>query len=312
MTYVPYDSHFANHDTSEFWESIRKFHQPENLEISYQTIPGPAGAPDIEIKIFRPRLEKALPMIMNIHGGGFVAGSYENDNNRCTNIALGVPAVVVSLNYRLAPTFTYREAIADCYQTWCWMHDHAEELGGIADQMGLHGTSAGGNMCAGLAFYVRDHGGPAIALNALNTPALGLGPTLSAEQMRFDGAIIQGDRLAYNVRLYLGGLDGSTPSYYAVPNAAVDFSELPPTLVIAAELDPLRDESTEYVLKLQKDAIPVEYYIMPRAMHGFTAVQCDMTHWIEEGMCRSFRREFAKVAKETAEKANSDAAYAQL
>ncbi len=298
MVYSQLDPHFANYETAEFWERIRDYRQPDHLDVSYRSIPGVESGSVIEIKIYRPKLEVALPMIMNIHGGGFVSGSYENDNNRCTNLALGVPAVVVSLNYRLAPSATYREAVADCYQTWNWMQAHAGELGGIKGQMGLHGTSAGGNLCAGLAFYIRDHGGPKVALNALNTPALGLGSTLSAEQMRFDGPIVKGDGMAETLRLYAGGLDGGLPSYYAVPNIARDFSGLPPTLVIAAEFDALRDESTEYVLHLQKDAIPVEYYVMPRAIHGFTAVQCDMTFWIEEGMCRSFRREFGRAAEE--------------
>lgn len=298
MLYNSLDSSFSNWNTPEFWEEIQNYNPPENLEIIYRAIPGAGENSEIEIKIYKPKSEGPLPMLMNIHGGGFVAGTYENDNKRATNLALGIPAVVVSLNYRLAPQYTYVEALADCYQTWNWMHDNAAALGGIPEQMGLHGTSAGANMCAGLAFYIRDHGGPEIALNALTTPVLGLGPHLSGEQMRFDGPIVKGQGLADNVRLYCGGLDGGLPSYYAVPNVARDFSGLPPTLVIAAEFDSLRDESTEYVLHLQKDAIPVEYYLMPRAIHGFTAVQCPMTHWIEEGMCYSFRREFERKQQE--------------
>lgn len=295
MVYSQLDEHFSNWDTPEFWETIRIYQKPDNLNIEFLTIPGPDSNSDVEVKIFKPKSETPLPIIMNIHGGGFVAGSYENDNNRATNLALKTPSIVVSINYRLAPAYTYKETIADAYLAWTWIHEHAKELGGIPEKMGLYGTSAGGNICAGLAFYIRDHGGPKIALNALNTPTLGLGPCLSSEQMRFDGPIVKGDGLADNVRLYAGGLEGRIPSYYAVPNAALDFSGLPPTLVIAAEFDTLRDEAMEYVMHLQKDAIPVEFYLMPRAIHGFTAVQCDLTDWIEEGTARSFRREFSRI-----------------
>lgn len=295
MLYGSLDSTFTNWEQPEFWEELRKYNPPDNMKIIYQSIPGLESGSQIELKIYKPNSESPLPLVMNIHGGGFVSGSYENDNNRATNLALGIPAIVVSLNYRLAPTYTYIDALSDCYQTWLWMNHNALSLGAIPEKMGLHGTSAGANLCAGLAFYIRDHGGPKIALNALTTPVLGLGPHTSAEQMRFDGPIIKGLGLADNVRLYCGGLDGCLPSYYAVPNVARDFSGLPPTLVIAAEFDSLRDESTEYVLHLQKDAIPVEYYLMPRAIHGFTAVQCPMTHWIEVGMCYSFSREFARL-----------------
>ncbi|WP_434310346.1 alpha/beta hydrolase [Hominifimenecus sp. rT4P-3] len=278
--------------TPEVMKEIAVYHKPDGLEVTETTIPGVEEGTVIEIKIYRPESETPLPMIMNIHGGGFVAGTYNNDNNRATYLAVHVPAVVVSLNYRLAPKYTYKEAIADCYQTWNWMYDHAEELGGIKEKMGLHGTSAGGNLCAGLAFYIRDHGGPKISLNALNCACLGIHTTHSAEQMRFEDVLVKGDGMADNVRLYCGGLNGQLPSYYAVPNVAQDFSGLPPTLVIAAEFDSLRDDSWEYVRHLQLDAIPVEFYIIPRSAHGFTAVSCKLTTWVEDGMVMSFQREF--------------------
>ena len=282
-----------NYDfTPEKLEEIRIYHKPDNLDVEERTIPGPEEGQEIAVKIYRPQVEGPLPMILNVHGGGFVAGTYDNDNNRATYLALHIPAVVVSPNYRLAPQFTYKEALADCYQTWKWMYEHGEELGGIPEKMGLHGTSAGGNICAGLAFYIRDHGGPKISLNALSCAVLGLHTTLSAQQMRFDDLLVKGDGMADMTRLYCGGLDGQLPSYYAVPNVAQDFSGLPPTLVIAAELDALRDDSWEYVRHLQYDAIPVEFYIIPRAAHGFTAVDCKLTRWVEDGMVLSFQREF--------------------
>lgn len=284
--------------TPELLRKIRIYHQPEGLEVEERTIPGAEEGSEIEIKIYRPKGKKDLPMIMNVHGGGFVEGTYDNDNNRVTCMAMNIPSVVVSVNYRLAPQFTYREALADCYQTWNWMHDHADELGGVPDKMGLHGTSAGGNICAGLAFYIRDHGGPKISLNAINCAVLGIHPTLSAQQLRFENLLVKGDGMADMTKLYCGGLNGQLPSYYAVPNVALDFSGLPPTLVIAAELDALRDDSWEYVRHLQHDAIPVEFYLIPRAAHGFTAVSCKLTKWVEDGMVMSFQREFGMETEE--------------
>lgn len=298
MNYI-LDDPFRDWNTKEAFERISYYEKPDGLELINRRIPGIELGSEIELKIYSPTSDKRLPMIMNIHGGGFVAGSYENDNNRATYLAMNIPAVVVSVNYRYLPKYHYKDAIADCYKVWNWMYENADELKGIKKQMGLYGTSAGGNICAALAFYIRDHGGPSIALNALNTPVLGLGPSLSAEQFRENGAIIKGDGLAINVRQWAGGLDGNEPSYYAVPNAARDYSGLPPTLVIAAECDPLRDESTKYVQNLQKDAIPVEYYIMPRAPHGFNAVSCALSEWSNRGTVLSFQREF-KITEEKA------------
>ena len=181
----------------------------------------------------------------------------------------------------------------DCLAVWNWLYENAaEKLGGDPERMGLYGTSAGGCLCAGMAFYIRDHGGPEIKLNVLNTPVLGLEPLLSAEQMRYDAPIVSGHKLADKVRLYCRDLNGQLPSYYAVPNVALDYSELPPTMVIAAEYDPLRGQSMQYVQNLQKDAIPVEFYLMPRCIHGFNAKACDVTEWIGQGVVMSFRREF--------------------
>lgn len=284
---------FEDWDSPEKWASIKSWQPPEGLEMIYQTIPGPEKEQKIEIKIYRPKeVKKPLPIIMNIHGGGWVAGTYENDNTRVACFALEVPAIVVSLNYRLSPQHVFPDALMDCYQTWNWIHDHAEELGGDPEKMGLYGTSAGGNLCAGLAFYVRDHGGPQIALNVLNTPALGLGPTLSAEQMRFDAPLLNGQGLARGVRVYLGGLNGQDPSYYAVPNVARDFSELPPTFLIAAECDPLRDESLEYMAHLLREAIPVELHLVPGALHGFNAIITPMAKWLSDGVVMAYQREF--------------------
>lgn len=295
---VPYNVHPCFRDAFKPPEAREKklpYVKPDSLEVRFDTIHADAPERDIELKIYRPKTEPGvkLPVIMNVHGGGFTSGSYENDNGRATTLAMGVPAVVVSLNYRLAPEFRFPDPLMDCLAVWNWIYETAaEKLGGDPERMGLYGTSAGGCLCAGLAFYIRDHGGPEIKLNALNTPVLGLGPTLSAKQMRYGAPILKGDKLASKIRLYCNDLNGQTPSYYAVPNMACDYSELPPTLVVAAEFDPLRDQSMEYVQNLLKDAIPVELYLMPRCVHGFNAKACDVSDWLWRGVIMSFQQEF--------------------
>lgn len=296
-----YKAAFQSADMKRTQQMLREYEKPEGLIIEQQMIPGMNGAPDIDIRIFKPaHAPKGAPMIMDVHGGGFCSGDYDLDNNRITHLAMNVPAVVVAVNYRLAPKHPFPAALEDCYAVWNWMYDHAEELGGDKDRMGLFGTSAGGNICAGLAFYIRDHGGPKITMNAINVPAIGVGPTLSAEQMRFDAPTLKGDNLSSAFVRYVGGekggFNGFTPSYYAIPNLAIDYSNLPPTLVIVAEYDPLRDEGLKYARSLMKDAIPVELYMMPRVGHGFDAVKtAPMTKWIWDGVVMSFQREFGML-----------------
>lgn len=275
---------------------MRQYTQPDTIEIEDRLVPGPEGDPDVAIRIYYPKGIKKTPMVMNVHGGGWRAGSYENDNNRASYLAEHIPAVVVSINYRLLPENPFPAALLDCYAVWNWMYDHADEINGDRTRMGLFGTSAGGNLCAGLAFYVRDHGGPAITFNALNVPVVGIGPSLSVEQMRYEAPVLCGEHLSKGINDYMGGRNGARPSYYAVPNLADDFSELPPTLVIAAEYDPLRDYGMEYVRHLQEDRVPVEMYLMPRVGHGFDGVHwAPMSKWIWNGVVMSFQREFGML-----------------
>lgn len=283
-------------ETKGDFEAIRKiltaFERPEELEIYDDKVPGPPGAPDVPIRVYRKRNVRNAPIVMNVHGGGFVAGDLNNDNARMAYLAMNIPCIVVSVQYRLSPASVFPDALMDCLAVWNWIHASAQALRGDNTRMGLFGTSAGGNLCAGLAFYLRDHGGPAIRLNALNVPALGIGPTLSAEQMRYGAPVLSGDNLSSAFKVYLGGFDGTHPSYYAVPNFAFDFSGLPPTLLIVGEYDPLRDEGRYYADQLLKSAVPCELYMMPRVGHGFDMVDAPMTKWIREGICASFRREF--------------------
>ncbi|MCI6886854.1 MAG: alpha/beta hydrolase [Lachnospiraceae bacterium] len=293
----PHYKAFESADMKRTQAMLRCYTKPEGLSIEERMIPGLDGDPDIEIRIFRPdHAPKGTPMIMDIHGGGFTSGDFDMDSNRITHLAMQVPAIVVALNYRLAPQHIFPAALNDCRAVWNWMYGHAEELGGDKDRMGLFGTSAGGNLCAALAFYVRDHGGPKISFNALNVPAIGVGPTLSAEQMRYDAPTLKGDHLSSAFVEYVGGFNGQIPSYYAVPNMAIDYSNLPPTAVVVAEYDPLRDEGLKYARNLMKDAIPVELYMMPRVGHGFDAIKdAPMTQWIWDGIVMSFQREFGML-----------------
>ena len=282
-------------DSGSF-EDIRKilthFEKPDGLTITDMTVKGIGAQPDIEVRVYRPEGDAIMPVVMNVHGGGFVSGDLNNDNARMSYLAMNVPCTVVSVAYRLAPQTVFPGALEDCLTVWNWIYDNAEMLKVDNSKMALHGTSAGGNICAGLAFYLRDHNGHQPKLNILNVPALGVGTTMSAEQMRFGAPVLEGDNLSSAFVTYLGGYNGSSPSYYAIPNLAVDFTNLPPTFIILGEYDPLRDYGMEYAQKLLHNAVPCELYVMPRVGHGFDMVPAPMTTWIRDGMCASLRREF--------------------
>lgn len=276
---------------------IAQYYEPSDaIEIEDRILPGKEDLPDIPVRIYYPKGVDKAPMIMNIHGGGFRTGSYNSDNNRVSYFAEKVPAVVVSLNYRLLPEHHFPDALMDCNYVWNWMYDHAEEIRGDREHMGIYATSAGGNLAAGLAFYLRDHGGPKIALNALNVPLLGQDKTTSLEQLYEEAPVIRGKDTQNWVADYLGQRDGSRPSYYMVPNEADNFDQLPSTLVVVGEYDPLRDYGQQYIQKLQAAHVPTELYVMPRVGHGFDNVHwAPMTRWIHDGIVMSYQREFGML-----------------
>ena len=275
-------------------ELLRRCIIPDEIEIQEMSIPGADTGVELKSYLYLPKGAKgSLPLVLDIHGGGFTGGDALMDRNRDIHLALNVPCIVLAINYRLAPQYTYPTPLMDCRSAWQWLFENGAALGGDPGRMGLFGTSAGGNLCAGLAFYIRDHGGPKISLNAINVPALSMGTSLSKDQMRYDAPVLADAKGHNSFQTYLGNINGQMPPYYAVPNVALDFVGLPPTFIVAAEYDPLREDAMEYARNLRAADVPVELYLMPRVGHGFGMVaDAPMTKWIWQGLALSFRREF--------------------
>ena len=132
--------------------------QPEPVaEVRDETIPGPGG--DIPIRIYRPDGE-GLPILVYAHGGGFVFCDLDSHDGLCRDIANRVPAVVVSVAYRLAPENQWPDAAEDVYTAARWAADNASAVGGDARRVVVGGDSAGGNLAAVTALMARDRGGP--------------------------------------------------------------------------------------------------------------------------------------------------------
>ena len=144
--------------------------RPEPVaEVRDETIPGPGG--DIPIRIYRPDGD-ALPVLVYAHGGGFVFCDLDSHDGLCRNIANRVPAVLVSVAYRLAPENRWPDGAEDFYTAARWAADNAEALGGDARRMVVCGDSAGGNLAAVTAVMARDRGGPPIAAQLLLYPVI--------------------------------------------------------------------------------------------------------------------------------------------
>lgn len=272
---------------------LRNTPLPAGTRVETRSIPGSEEGSALSLRVLRPegRTENA-PVILDIHGGAWVAGAAETDDFRCALLAHAVPCVVVSVEYRLAPQYPFPAALMDCYTALNWIYTHAAEIGADPERIGLHGTSAGGNLVAALSLYVRDHGGPQISLAALVNGVFSLEKTPSYNQIQEYPLGPDAGYASSPEARYLGDLDGRQPSYYAFPALCPSLAGFPNALVIASEYDPLRDDGIRFAMRLYAEGVPCELVVAPRVGHGFMAVEHPLTKQFITRMADSFRNEF--------------------
>jgi acetyl esterase len=238
-----------------------------------RSIPGPGG--DIPVRVYAPvrggagptAVSGPRPLVVYFHGGGFVfGGGLRMGDWICSQVAVNVGAVVVAVDYRLAPAHRFPAAVEDSYAALVWAAKNASELD-AEGPLGVMGESAGGNLSAVIALLARDRGGPVISHQALSYPATNMtehGKPAASPDLPFLSAA---EMSAYRA-MYLGP-DGDPADPMASPLLAKDHSKLPPALIQVAEHDPLRAEGISYAAALRAAGVPVrltEYVGMP---HGF-------------------------------------------
>ena len=246
--------------------------QPDRPDVVKEDrrVPGPAGAPDVPIRIYRPLEGSTGPRgcVFEIHGGGFIMGSIEMMDPWCQRVAAELDAVVVSVEYRLAPEHPFPAGVEDCYAALCWTARNAGPLGFDAARLALAGQSAGGGLAAGTALLARDRGFPALRFQLLEIPELDDRldtPSMLAFQ---DTPLWNRPNAVWSWRHYLGPAHEGEPSPYAAPARAKDLAGLPPAYVSTMEFDPLRDEGIAYATRLLQAGVPVELHSYPGTFHG--------------------------------------------
>lgn len=274
-------------------KSISEYTLPEGMEMKDITIAGGDGQ-DMTLRIYTPaNIPANAPILLEIHGGGFVGGNLDIDNYRCISLAEATPCIVVGVDYRLAAPngVCYPKPLEDCYAALNWVYDNAKSIGGDQNRIAVHGTSAGGNLSAALALYTRDKGGPKLSLVITNCPVFTMDNSISKQQ--YPQFALGGGAKCNSVEaIYLGGYTGLTPPYYAFPGYCKDLEGLAPHYIIVGEYDTLRDDGVNYALRLLACGVPCELQVAPRVGHGFCVVNHPLTHWIHKGIAGSLRREF--------------------
>jgi acetyl esterase/lipase len=258
---------------------------PDGVAIDHLQVPTPDGP--IRVRRYRPRnAAPDAPLVVNLHGGGWVLGDLDGNDWYGGMLAAEAGAVVASVEYRLAPEHPAPAATEDCLAATRWLADHASELGATGPLV-VTGDSAGGNLAALVAVAARDQGDPDVALQALIYPSTDLTMAWPSTYELSDAPILGRADMEAFVRHYLGP-DGDPTDPALSPMHVADLTGVAPALVITAEHDPLRDEGRAYAQRLRAAGVPTrwtEYAGMP---HGFVSLP---------GVCRSAPQAVAEVVQ---------------
>jgi acetyl esterase/lipase len=242
------------------------------FEVEDRQVPGPQGEPDISLLICRPAAEPAgpRPVIYHVHGGGMVIGTNRVGVDVPLAWAQALDAVVVSVEYRLAPEHPHPAPVEDVYAGLLWTADHAAEIGADPERIVIAGASAGGGLCAALALLTRDRKGPQPIGQVLMCPMLDdRNDTPSTYQMAGLGVW---DRTANETgwTALLGSRRGGpdVPAY-AAPARAEDLTELPPAFLDVGSAETFRDEVVAYASRIWQAGGVAELHVWPGGFHGF-------------------------------------------
>jgi acetyl esterase/lipase len=248
---------------------------PDNPDVTKEdrTVAGPEGAPDISVRIYRPlHAQTGLPGIFYIHGGGMVLGNVQGEDPVSTMICDQVNAIVVSVEYRLAPEDPHPAPVEDCYAGLKWMAAHAAELGYDPGRLAIYGASAGGGLAIATALLARDRGGPAVRFMMPIYPMIDdTNETASSQEITDIGIW---DRSG-NIEAWAWYLGGKPADRYAAPTRAEDLAGLPPAFIDVGTVDLFRDEDIAFAQRLMQAGVPTELHIHPGSYHAAETFAAD-------------------------------------
>lgn len=249
--------HAANVDPAAVPEPVAR--------VEDRTIPGPAGA--IPVRVYSPAGAGPFPVLVFFHGSGFVVCNLDTHDAICRALTNLAGCLTVSVDYRLAPEHPFPAAVEDCHAATLWVAANAADLGGDPLRVAVGGDSAGGNLAAVVARLARDDG-PHLVFQLLIYPVTDRPGTTASYEENAEGYGLTRADMFWFWRHYLSGREG-VDDPRAAPLRAPGLGGVPPTLVVTAEYDVLRDEGESYARRLREAGVPVRLARYEGQIHGF-------------------------------------------
>lgn len=254
-------------------------------------------ADGIPVRVYRPHADGNVPTLVYFHGGGFVIGDLDTHENVCRQQCRDAGAVVVSVDYPLAPEHPFPAAVEASYAALTWVAEHIADYGGDATRLAVGGDSAGGNLAAVCAQQARRDGLP-LAVQLLVYPPVDLLGEYQSRLDNADGFFLTTADMEWFAAKYIG-IEGGAAAAVADPAAvalagdprlspllADSLEGLAPAIVTTAEFDPLRDEGNRYAAALADAGVRVVHQQFAGLIHGFYGLElvspaiAEATEWI--------------------------------
>lgn len=237
-----------------------------------RAVPGPEGP--IGVRIYCPRGVPATDRagIVFYHGGGFVFCDIESHDGFCRALVRGSQAVVVSVDYRLAPEHPAPAAVHDAFAGFCWVIEHAAELGIDPARTAVAGDSAGGNLAAVTAILCRDQRVTQPAAQVLIYPVMDPSFDTDSYHRYRTGYFNTRAAMQWYWHQYVGAERVVDPPHLVAPARADSHAGLAPAVIVTAGLDPLHDEGCDYARRLRDAGVSIVHRDFPGLFHGFMTI----------------------------------------
>ncbi|MBB3039240.1 alpha/beta hydrolase [Hoyosella altamirensis] len=235
-------------------------------------IPGDGGP--IPVRLYVPHSAEGhqLPVVVFLHGGGFVFCDIDSHDGFCRELSRGTNAIVLSVGYRRAPEHKAPTAAEDAWTALMWASENADRIGGDRERILVAGDSAGGNLAAVACMIATERGGPHVAGQILLYPVIDPSCSTSSFERFGTGFFNTAEAMRWYWQQYLPDWSLPIPEHHVAPLRAPDHSELPPAIVVTAGLDPLSDEGIYYAEMLSTAGVLVIHRRYPDLFHGFATI----------------------------------------